>query len=117
MLSPSERLRLRRFIAANLVGLLAGVLTLPVLGLTVARSTHLWVDEGILTIAAVLLGVALALLRRGRPGAPVLLILAGNWLVAVGTTVVNPFLISVNLLAALLPLMVTFGFLPRACCG
>jgi signal transduction histidine kinase len=111
-LPPAEHNRLRRFLAANLIGLGIAVLSLPVLGVTIARSRHLWLDEGFLLLTTACLVAGLLMLRRGRSAMAVLAMLAGNWIAAIGTTAVNPFLLPVNLLAALLPLMVTFTFLP-----
>jgi signal transduction histidine kinase len=111
-LPPAEQRRLHRFLLANLFGLLGAVCSLPVLGLTVAPSRHLWADVGFLAVAALFLVVSLRHLRVGRSGAAVLTMLAGNWVTGIGTTAVTPFLMPVNLLVLLLPLMVTFAFLP-----
>jgi signal transduction histidine kinase len=111
-LPPEELRRLRRLITANLIGMAGAVVSLPVLGFTIAPSRRLWVDVALLALGSAMLAGGLVLLRRDRSWVAVLLLLLANWIVAIGGTFETPFLEPVALLAVLLPLMVTFGFLP-----
>jgi hypothetical protein len=108
-----ERRRLRTYLLANLVGVMSAVIGLPILGLTVVDVPEIWADAGFLALAAIVLSLGWRWLSRGRVDQAVLAILVANWTAALGTTYVTPWLLPVNVLAVLLPIMVMFMFLSR----
>ncbi len=112
-LGSEEQRRLRTYLLANLIGVLSAVICLPVVGLTVADVPEVWTDAGLLAFAAIVLLYGWAALRRKQAERAVLAILSANWVAALGTTYVTPWLLPVNVLAVLLPIMVMFMFLSR----
>ncbi len=106
--------RLRRYLLVNGIAIWLSVLALVVLRLTVTgQSTTLLRTIWILTVAGVLVAVAIGLAARNRQALAAAIVVVATWAVAVAITWITPFIAPVGLLAVLLPLVIVADHLPR----
>lgn len=103
--------RLRRLLRANLIGLWGSVLVLGIMRLTFTADRGLTLSLAVLTVGGLIAVAALACARRGRIAATAALLIAANWISAVGVAVASPFIWPVGLFALVLPIVLLFEFL------
>lgn len=105
--------RLVRFLRVNIFGLSGCILTMVAIAI-VLRVGRMWVILGILALLLVIVIVAERLAHRQTSPAPGLTLFAlGVWIYALSTVALAPFLLPVNLLVLLLPIIFPIVLMTR----
>lgn len=106
-------LRLRRFLLANLIGLVSAIVVLGVMVLTVVSSGSMLADLGVMTAAVLVLLGAVPFLPRGGAPVAIFAVIISTLIFAVGATFVSPFLAPLTVLVQLVPVMVAYPYLGK----
>lgn len=103
--------RLRRYLLANVAGIVVSVVVLALFGVALLRSAHLWVVLVILVVAALVQVGGVQMLRSGRSDMAAASLVVSSWLAALGATYVSPFIVPVSILIVIIPVVIVFDFL------
>ena len=103
--------RLRRYLLANVAGIVVSVVVLALFGVALLRSAHLWVVLVILVVAALVQVGGVRMLRSGRSDMAAASLVVSSWLAALGATYVSPFIVPVSILIVIIPVVIVFDFL------
>jgi signal transduction histidine kinase len=108
-----DRAQLGLFIRANLVTVIGAVIGLLVISATIVRSGWLVLDAAAVASVVVSLLIARRWLDENRTGPALTLLAAANFVVAIVTTAITPFILPVTTLVVVLPVIVILPFLGR----
>lgn len=112
--STPRDMRLRRYLAVNLVGLWGTVLSLTVTRVTVIDSATMFWTIVVLTIGALAMTLGYVLAQRGRTRASAIVVILAGWGISAAITWISPFILPVALIALLLPVVMVIDYLPHS---
>ncbi len=100
------------FIRIDRIGATLGLAFVAIVNALTYRSALLWLAPAVLILLIAMLTLALHEVRAGRRERALVLTMAGNWVTALVIPVVLPFLWSIMILVAVMPLVLAAPHLP-----